>query len=491
MPVKVAQKTIDRHQHSHKQIHSAMMLREANESLLPQHKDPSTTKTGQQDNLVMQPQAQQLALPSHQLSPWGTLDSRANPVARVLDWMGQHELRDDAHSSSSTTVPNDNAEDDTCNDIPVLDAQHEAGSSRHGEGAFAQVVRPSCRIKRDTSTTPSKVECNSSTKCFTKDEHPEPPVPKKSSRDYFLDEETERWDQRQQKSGAVGRLVPYQEGQSPKEDIFLRGGGRHHIILAGLRDGGQAARAGVKVGDRLVSIDGKKDLLRLQAEAIQEGLKAPTVLVFLGFVGKLEAEVRLRYVEQVCGISSRQEAVQGMDSAPVQLCEERVFNVGRAPLFLAVMPNCRSHGQHSDEEEEDEDEDEEEEEESEEEDDKDDESREEVEEEDGEEQGQEEKVVKGEGNKGRRRVHSIRRKRQERQKPTLPKQTVTWRRTPGHSTSWTKHVVEVAPCFELQRSDAHRLVRRVLQTIENGTFSDDDDSLLSPKSVEHTTLLTA
>jgi len=441
-----------------------MMLREANESLLPQHKDPSTTKTGQQDNLVMQPQAQQLALPSHQLSPWGTLDSRANPVARVLDWMGQHELRDDAHSSSSTTVPNDNAEDDTCNDIPVLDAQHEAGSSRHGEGAFAQVVRPSCRIKRDTSTTPSKVECNSSTKCFTKDEHPEPPVPKKSSRDYFLDEETERWDQRQQKSGAVGRLVPYQEGQSPKEDIFLRGGGRHHIILAGLRDGGQAARAGVKVGDRLVSIDGKKDLLRLQAEAIQEGLKAPTVLVFLGFVGKLEAEVRLRYVEQVCGISSRQEAVQGMDSAPVQLCEERVFNVGRAPLFLAVMPNCRSHGQHSDDEGE----------------------GVEEEKESQEEQDEEEQAVKGKSN-GRRGFHSIRSKRQERQQAIPTKQTVTWRRKPDHSTGWTKHVLEVTPSFELHQSDAQRLVRRALQTIESETLSvrsEDIGSTLSPRSLD-------
>jgi len=389
--------------------------------------------------------------------------------------MGHHELRDDAFSSSSTTVPNVNTEDDA-----MLDAQLDAGFASHREGVVVQAITPSRHIKRATSMKQGKVRCNPiqwpSKECFTKGEY-------FTSRDLFLDEETQRWEERQQKSGAIGRLVPYHEGQSPKEDIRLRNGGSDHIILASLRDGGQAARAGVKAGDRLVSIDGKKDFLGLQAEAIQEGLKAPILLVFLGFKGKFEAEVRLRFAEKVCGISSRQEAVQGMDNAPMQLCEQRVFNVGKAHLFLAVMPdrpsNC--HRQQSDDEGEGE---------KEVDDDEGDESWEDVEEED-EQQDEEEETVKREENKGRRRVHSIRRKRQERQKPTLPKQTVTWRRTPGHSTSWTKHVVEVAPCFELQRSDAHRLVRRVLQTIENGTFSDDDDSLLSPKSVEHTTLLTA
>jgi len=312
-----------------------------------------------------------------------------------------------------------------------------------------------------------------STKCFTKDEHSKPPVAR-NIHDYFLDEETERWDQRQQKSGAIGRLVLYHANQSPKEDVFLRSDGHHHIVLAGLRDGGQAARAGVSVGDRLVSIDGKKDLLGLQAEAIQEGLKAPVALVFLGFVGKHEAEVRVRYVEQVCGISSRQEAVRGIKSAPMQLCEQRVFNVGRAHLFLAVMPNRRSncHSQHSDDEGEGE---------KEEADDEDDKPREEVEEEkEKKEQDKAEEAVKRVEN-NIRLVHSIRSTRQERQQPIPTKQTVTWRRSSGHSTSWTKHVLEVAPCFELQQSDAHRLVKGALQTIDFGSSS-NEDSLPSSRS---------
>jgi len=223
----------------------------------------------------------------------------------------------------------------------------------------------------------------------------------------------------------------------------------------------------VKAGDRLVSIDGKKDFLGLQAKAIQEGLKTPVVLVFLGFVGKLEAEVRLRFAEKVCGISSRQEAVQGMDNAPMQLCEQRVFKVGKAHLFLAVMPdrpsNC--HRQHSDDEGEGA---------KELDDDEDDESWEDVEEE--EEQDEEEETVKREENKGRSRI------RQKRQQPMATKQKVAWRRNPGHSTSCTKQVQEVAPCFELQRSDANQLVKRALKTIENGTLPEGKDSLPSPRS---------
>jgi len=159
-----------------------------------------------------------------------------------------------------------------------------------------------------------------------------------------------------------------------------------------------------------------------------------------------------------------------MASAPMQLCEEHVFNVGRAALLLAVTPNRRSirHRQHSDDEGE---------------------GVEEQEKGSEEEQGEEEEALKGKSN-WRRGVHSICSKMQKRQQPKLTDQTVTWRRTPGHSTSWTKHVLEVAPCFELQQSDAHRLVRRALQTIENETLSlrSGDTATLSPRSVDGGTL---
>mmetsp|Transcript_16435 Transcript_16435/g.57439 ORF Transcript_16435/g.57439 Transcript_16435/m.57439 type:complete len:330 (-) Transcript_16435:49-1038(-) len=116
----------------------------------------------------------------------------------------------------------------------------------------------------------------------------------------------------------------------PREAISARA----HV--ASSSQGGQAARAGVRAGDRLVSIDGRKDFIGLTADAVREMLQAPTLLVFLGFVGKLQAEVRLTNADHVCGISYRREVLRGSFEAPVQVCEESIFNAGLASLFLTV-----------------------------------------------------------------------------------------------------------------------------------------------------------
>lgn len=153
----------------------------------------------------------------------------------------------------------------------------------------------------------------------------------------MMDDEEYEWEMRQRKSGTVGRLVVYSSGERPKEDVVLRGGGaKRHIVVAGVREGGQAARAGVRAGDRLVSIDGRKDFIGSTADAVREILRAPTLLVFLGFVGKLQAEVRLTNADHVCGISYRREVLRGSFEAPVQVCEESIFNAGLASLFLTV-----------------------------------------------------------------------------------------------------------------------------------------------------------
>jgi len=153
----------------------------------------------------------------------------------------------------------------------------------------------------------------------------------------LVEEEEEEWELRQRKSGSVGRLVVYNAGERPKEDVVLRGGGgRRHIVVAGVREGGQAARTGVRAGDRLVSIDGQKDFLGLPADVVRERLRAPTVLVFLGFVGKLQAEVRLTNSDHSCGISARREVCRGSTEAPLTLCEQRIFDAGLASLFLTV-----------------------------------------------------------------------------------------------------------------------------------------------------------
>jgi hypothetical protein len=92
---------------------------------------------------------------------------------------------------------------------------------------------------------------------------------------------------------------------------------------------------GVRAGDRLVSINGKKDFMRdrLSADTVRDRLQAPTSLVFLGFVGKLQSEARVTCANLTCGISTKQEVVQG---STVRLCEERILKAGAASIFLTA-----------------------------------------------------------------------------------------------------------------------------------------------------------
>lgn len=156
-------------------------------------------------------------------------------------------------------------------------------------------------------------------------------------RDALLEEEIE-WLERQRLSGAVGRQVSYTEGHIPQEDIFFRGGGQGHVVVASVRDGGNAYREGIRAGDRLVAIDGRKDFLGMTANAVHQKLKAPTVLVFLGFVGKKHAEVRLSYDDINCGVSGTKSVTEAVARQNLfWVCEEKVFDAGNAPIFMAAQ----------------------------------------------------------------------------------------------------------------------------------------------------------
>jgi len=257
-------------------------------------------------------------------------------MVNVLDWLGNYDLR--AGNSGGVDWDGVPVDDGPCN-------KEEASSRRETVRATSRQQGNTLRErllqnrKSDASNhgsfAPAKVSCwdaSSKNSCLAR------ATDKRSNRDIFEVEE-EEWDQRQQKSGTVGRLVVYREGESPRDDIVLRGGGGRHIVVAGVREGGQAARVGARAGDRLVSIDGRKDFLGLPVDVVREQLEAPTVLVFLGFVGKLQAEVRLTATDHVCcGIPTRREAVRGSDMAPLRLCQEQIFDAGVASLFLVSGP---------------------------------------------------------------------------------------------------------------------------------------------------------
>lgn len=148
--------------------------------------------------------------------------------------------------------------------------------------------------------------------------------------------EEEEWDARQKQTGAAGRLVVYSEGDRPRDDLLLRGGAGRRVIVTAVTEDGKAHKAGVKAGDVLVSINGKKDFTDKTADVIHAGLTAPVMLVFMGFVGKLQAEVRLNYAEKVAGMASQQQVVFGRPDAPVQVIDEVVFQPSSAPLFLTT-----------------------------------------------------------------------------------------------------------------------------------------------------------
>lgn len=152
--------------------------------------------------------------------------------------------------------------------------------------------------------------------------------------------EEEEWLARQRLTGAIGRLVRYNEAETtPKDDILgLRCTLRGRIMVTAVRENGIAAKAGVVAGDELVSIDGRKEFAGHPAHVVHASLRAPVTLVFLGFVGKLQAEVRVkRPPEPKCGLAPGTDVVVGgleKQPQPVKLCDAVVFQQGESPSLL-------------------------------------------------------------------------------------------------------------------------------------------------------------
>lgn len=66
------------------------------------------------------------------------------------------------------------------------------------------------------------------------------------------------------------------------------------LMVTAVRGDGPAARAGVVAGDQLISMNGEKIWEYYPAKAVLSGLRGPATLIFLGFSGKLQAEVRVK-----------------------------------------------------------------------------------------------------------------------------------------------------------------------------------------------------
>jgi hypothetical protein len=160
----------------------------------------------------------------------------------------------------------------------------------------------------------------------------------------MVSEESE-WEERRQQTGVAGRIVIYDKNENPRDDISFRDGGKGRVVVAMVLFGGKAWRAGVTSGDLLVSIDGKKDFSGLPASQVQANLQSPVVLVLLGFVGKLQAEVRLNHkVQNMCGLSSLQQVASQRQGETLEVVDEVVFECPSSPLFQDNLWNVRAPG---------------------------------------------------------------------------------------------------------------------------------------------------
>ncbi|CAK9033496.1 Zinc metalloprotease ZmpB [Durusdinium trenchii] len=104
------------------------------------------------------------------------------------------------------------------------------------------------------------------------------------------DEEEEDWELHRKKTGLVAKLVTYDSRERMLRDFKLRPGVRRSgIVVWGVAPRGPCARAGVQPGDRLVSINGRQDIIHLMASEC----KVPATLIFMGTAGRITTEVRL------------------------------------------------------------------------------------------------------------------------------------------------------------------------------------------------------
>jgi len=263
-----------------------------------------------------------------------TSETVSDPLGHVLDWLGASDVATSHLSASSRRLGSSPDDDFDVGQEGNTDARELFGGDIPDE-SMTRPQHPRFRKpKQATRHLDEVAPCPqlSSLLLHGKDESELTGSPQN-------DEEKE-WRYRQSRTGSVGRLVVYAGDDDPRTDLLLRGGHGHPFVVTSMADGGPALMSGVKAGDRLVSINGQREVMGLTQEMLQEFLRPPVMLVFLGFVGKLHAEVRLSPPQtcqhRLCGMPLRYDVAKGSTNAPLHVYEETIFDAGLASLFLSV-----------------------------------------------------------------------------------------------------------------------------------------------------------
>ncbi|CAE7841997.1 Fubp1 [Symbiodinium microadriaticum] len=156
-----------------------------------------------------------------------------------------------------------------------------------------------------------------------------------------FDIEERSWEQQRRQVGLVGRLVVYKDSTTLREDFVLRPGLRQSgAVVAMVRCPGLAEKAGIQVGDRLVSVNGKRlqDVADCVSMGVVTDVELPAALVFMSKIGKVTSEVRLvssAPVEMDFTLAS--DKVWAGARTKFLYQEERVFDPNLASLALGVQ----------------------------------------------------------------------------------------------------------------------------------------------------------
>mmetsp|Transcript_115057 Transcript_115057/g.181648 ORF Transcript_115057/g.181648 Transcript_115057/m.181648 type:complete len:656 (-) Transcript_115057:127-2094(-) len=256
-----------------------------------------------------------------------------DPLGEVLDWLGHSDI---GINQLAPEVGNTLMDEGRTHSFDFVALEDDGTSAR------AQIPREwppkqaQPHLQMLTKCSTASAACIGDSKRLSAERYPSERLHS------LLAEDEEEWLQRQQRTGTVGRLVIYAANENPQEDVVLRGGSGRPLIVTSVSECGPASRAGIKAGDRLASINGKKHFTGLSADAVRAQLfHPPLMLVFLGFVGKLQAEVRLTSAIGICGMPLRRDVLRGQNNAPIEVCEQTIFHAA-APLFLTVRENTES-----------------------------------------------------------------------------------------------------------------------------------------------------
>lgn len=116
----------------------------------------------------------------------------------------------------------------------------------------------------------------------------------------------DEWTERKKLTGVVAKLVTYTATMPTDAESDVTGLQRDRwdrVFVTAVASGGPAEHSGVQIGDQLVSVAGRRDFTGIATPDLLRNLPSPVSLIFLGFAGKLQAEVRLSHPDAPsCGL---------------------------------------------------------------------------------------------------------------------------------------------------------------------------------------------